>query len=233
MLFWLNVIFWAIVVLTVAIDQRKPHFDYDSYFRIKKCLDAKNYEYAFYYILHNGSYSLDYHLKELFDACSKSQHLQDRVFGRYALIIGNAAKKHPGKSGILFDLAVCLSYCCYNTVTTLFTICLMVTLFTHQRIGHLVQYMETSDKVLYYGLPIGVLAIVFCILVKHFKKPIDWSAFRYAFVVAFFINLPFVIFAHDWKEAQNSYVEEMIDEFGEDWEEELEDARIDAMSRRP
>lgn len=61
----------------------------------------------------------------------------------------------------------------------------------------------------------------------------DWLAFRLAFVVALLINLPFVIFSCDWKEAQNTYVEEIIDEFGEDREEELEDARIDAMSRRP
>ena len=47
------------------------------------------------------------------------------------------------------------------------------------------------------------------------------------------VSFPTAIITNDWNTAYREYSEEMEEEFGEDWEDELEDLRNESLYRRP
>lgn len=236
-MFWINVLFWAVVVISMSISSRKPSFSYgyqstsfDDY------MDADNYEYALYFLMNSISmerYGIDDMLHRFKNDCSTSVHLSDRIFGRFAYRIALFSKNHKGWHNSLFNVSVCLGYCCYDTVKTLFTVCCFITVLWHAHYSHLLDYMDSSDKLFYYAIPLSIFGLVALIAVFIFKKEMGWAVSRYAFIIAFVISFPVAVCCYDWSAAYETYSDEMEEEFGEDWEDELEDARIESLSRRP
>lgn len=163
-MFWINILLWAVVVISMSISSRKPSFSYgyqstsfDDY------MDADNYEYALYFLMNSISmerYGIDDMLHRFKNDCSTSVHLSDRIFGRLAYRIALFSKNHKGWHNSLFNVSVCLGYCCYDTVKTLFTVCCFITVLWHAHYSHLLDYMDSSDKLFYYAIPLSIFGLV-------------------------------------------------------------------------
>lgn len=236
-MFWINVLFWTVVVISMSISSRKPNFYYgyqspsfDDYMK------AGNYEYALYLLLNYirmERYGIDNMMLKFKNDCSISVHLSDRVFGRFAYRIALLSKIYKGWNNCLTNMAVCLAYCCYDSIKTIFTICCFITIIWHTHYSHLLDYMEKNDKLLYYVVPLSIFGLVVLISIYIFKKKMGWAVSRFAFIIAFVISFPVAVCCYDWSAAYETYSEEMEEEFGEDWEDELEEAQNEALSRRP
>lgn len=236
-MFWINVLFWAVVVISMSISSRKPSFSYGyQSLSFDEYMEAGNYEYALYHLLNSirmERYDIDDMMLRLKNDCSTSVHLSDRIFGKFAYRIALLARTHKGWNNSLANMAVCLAYCCYDSIKTIFTICCFITIFGHTHYSYLLDYMESSDKIAYYAIPITVFVVVLLACIYVFKKEMGWQISRYAFIIAFFVSFPLAVCTHNWTDAYEDYSEYMEEELGEDWEEELEDARNDAIYRRP
>lgn len=235
-MFWINVLFWAIVVISIAISSRKPNFSYRSDISYEDYINVGNFEYALYYII-NGIYWGKYNVyDDLLDFSKRvrlTSNIQDKIFGTVTILIANCAKKHPNWNGTLMNCAILWGYVCYAPVKTMFTVCCFVSIFGHTHYSYLLDYMDSSKKIIYYVVPFATFGAIIIIATSFFKKELGWPLFRVAFILSFMVSFPTAIITNDWNTAYREYSEEMEEEFGEDWEDELEDLRNESLYRRP
>ena len=147
---WINIVFWAFVVVSISVSSRKPSFyNYYSSTIFDDYMAKGHYEKAFYFImdsLFSGRYGIDAVVDDMIqrfnNECTSSPRLSDRVFGKVATHIVQAARKKTKSINNLYNISVCLGYCCYDTVKTLFTVCCFITFFGHIHCSYLLAHLD-------------------------------------------------------------------------------------------
>lgn len=85
-----------------------------------------------------------------------------------------------------------------------------------------ISYLETKEHVLFYAIPLGIFAVSLFIINKIKKTELCWSQAFLAFIISFCLSYP-ISFFYDWDYAKDEYESAMEEEYGEDWEEVIED----------
>lgn len=235
-MFWINIFFWALVVVSITIDSKKPNFTYGYKSEgFNDYVESSNFEYALYYIFDAISmkrWDTDKMISTFNRECAKSIHLRDRIFGYLTGPIVKHALIREDRTNSLLNISICIGCFCYNTINTAFTICCFTTIFAHAHYSPLLRYLDTSEQILYYITPLSIFLIVTLFCVTILKLEFGWRVSKYAFITAFLVSFPIAIFSYDWSTAYDDYSYDMEEEYGDDWEEELQDAENENMYRR-
>lgn len=232
-MFWINIIFWIITILSIAISSRLNSYSYSS-LSYKDYSEAGNFEAALYSLMREirrDSWDIGQMVNEYYSMTQLNDKIKDRWYGKLTVKIARYANKDRRHLELLTYVSVMLSYIFYDSVLSLFSFCCFITVFGHLHYSYLLDYMDSPHKLVYYALPLSVFSIALLIGVKFFKQEIGWPLARIAFIIAFIISFPIAIVYNDWSNAYQEYAESMEEEFGEDWEDELEDAQYEHTYR--
>ena len=90
-------------------------------------------------------------------------------------------------------------------------------------------YLEETEQILFYAIPLGIFSVSLFTINKIKKTELCWSQAFLAFIISFCLSYP-TSFFFDWEYAKDEYESAMEDEYGEDWEEVIEEMEEEAAA---
>lgn len=185
-------------------------------------------------------YASQYKIDEYQDKVEKMQSIRERICFRIGLIMARIALKCRWCSGLFAILASMLWYLLLDIWTALFVVALFILYFGHWAFFPLLDYMESPHKLLYYAIPI---AIFIAVIAYEFHKcqggddrekarqDDDWIGLKKAVAIAVLVSFPIAVTCNDWHGAYEKHVQQLKHDLGDDWEDYMDEYRIDAMAR--
>lgn len=202
-----------------------------------------------------------YKINEFRNKVGKYLRLRERVFFCIGLMMAWISRKCSWCSGLLVYPAKMLWCLLLDTWTALFVMALFILYFGHWEYFPLLDYMESPHKLLYYAIPITIFIAVIAyefhkcqdddnseeartevdvIPASEAKEMLEmarradydtWVPLRKAVAIAVLVSFPIAVTCNDWHGAYEKHVQQLKHDLGDDWEDYMDEYRIDAMVR--
>lgn len=229
-MFYLNALFWIAILLWFLNEHYNISYDYLRR-RYDEHLSAEPFAGRCFVLARLGLPLMDWQerwdridIEELIDvvkgsACCK----RDCVFVRCVLPILRLKRRFPTKEWIpIRSMCNLVGYFCYETLNAVFALTAFIAVESYVYVDKYIGYLETKERILFYAIPVGIFALSLFIINKIKKTELCWSQAFLAFIISFCLSYP-ISFCYDWDYAKDEYESAMEEEYGEDWEEVIED----------
>ena len=230
MTFWINALFWIAILLWFLNEHYSISYDYLRR-RYDEHLSAEPFAGRCFLLVRLGLPLVDWQerwdridIDELIDevrgsACCK----RDRVFIRCVLPILKLKRRSPSKEWLpIRSMCTLVGYFCYETLYAVFALTAFIAVESYFYVDKYIGYLEETEHILFYAIPLGIFAIALFIINKIKKTELCWSQAFLAFIISFCLSYP-TSFFYDWEYAKDEYESAMEEEYGEEWEEVIEE----------
>lgn len=183
--------------------------------------------------LYTNSKGIENHIDDFCVVTKKSKKISDKAFRTLCIpIINTVYKSRKHKESFSF-MVVLWGIVCYDFIQTIFVICLVTTIVSYSYYSKYVGYMDSLHFALFYLIPICVFLATMILEGILLKMDWDWPLVKIAFITTFCFSFPIAIINNDWTTAIEEYNQEMSEEFGDDWKDEVNENRNELLYRRP
>lgn len=243
-MYWVNLVFWIVVLVAVYCNTRSAEpsgymdvrtgYDHakgqaDDAFKVFQMM---SYGLKFLFYAKEGNFN-QRHEQLYADLKALKLGFKGRLMRKKAFGILNYALSHPNSEDACYrKLKIWRDLICYTLPSTA-CITGFVAIESYFYVSDWLNYMGTWNHVLFWLIPVLIFILTSFLyhLVKK-KEVLDNNTLLFAFVITAWISIAYNALAYNWKDAKAEYEQEMEETFGEDWEQEVEEARRDAFSHR-